>query len=130
LADTTISHGFEEMELNCWVNPDDKCYLKGTTKVEYAGKVKEALKEKFPNHPCWWGHIGDEYSWWTLMQKGLQKAANCTQNNIEDVSKTIHPLYLENKPVYQPEELPTDYQRIRQSILMWTRLISLQLSRT
>ena len=58
--------------------------------------------EKFPDHPNWKGHKGEEGCWWTVMRAGLLKTATHNQDTDEDESTTTHLLYMENKPGYQP----------------------------
>jgi hypothetical protein len=90
-------------DLQSWVVPSETTektkFMKASSKVDYASRVKNAIKEKFPSHPDWHGHTGDEYSWWTVTRKGLDKAAQRNQNTNEDESTTgLRPLYLENCP--------------------------------
>ena len=120
LGNTTISHGFDKLEDHCWAvvpEPDDKSktvkYVKAKTKVEYAGKVMEALLQKFPNHPSWRGNKGEEGCWWTVMRAGSLKAATRNQDTNEDESTTTRPLYMENKPGYQPR---ASYENINSEV--------------
>jgi hypothetical protein len=109
LGKTTISIGWQNIkDLQSWVVPvtmDKTKFMKASSKVDYASRVKNAIKEKFPSHPDWHGHTGDDDSWWTVTKKGLDKAAQRNQNTNEDESTTgLRPLYLENCPGYQPRE--------------------------
>ena len=77
IGTTSIPYAHQKTDIHTWgQSSSDVRYLRASTKIEYADKLKEALKEKFPNHTDWIGHTGDEHSWWSAMRAGLTKLAD------------------------------------------------------
>ena len=91
LASTNIPKYFDRSPTSQDGSPTT--YLVTSTKIIYAGKLKEALKHRFPSHPSL---QRDAEGWWTALSRDFKKAANRQQNMMaqeEFGERKKYPLY-------------------------------------